>query len=110
MRQFVKSVRKQRKARFMNTDFKLKFSITPDEDSAEIALKLVEMYCNANGKRIEDNIVSHESNEIRLNYNDKDFGCEDCDPQIPRNYVCYNNSGKEKVMNFCPTCGRRVRY
>lgn len=89
---------------------KIKAELGIDEDTAELALKIVNMYCNQQHKRVADESISRECDETHMYYEDKICGCEDCDPQINRRYVCYTGSGKEKQMNFCPTCGRRVRY
>jgi len=88
----------------------IKANLLVDKDTADLSLRLVNLYCNQNRKRIADEIISHDSDELRLSFADKHKGCEDCDEQVPRDYVCYTNRGKEKVMNYCPTCGRRVRY
>lgn len=81
-----------------------------DEDTADLALKIVNMYCNQKHKRITDETVSHDSDETKMRFEDKFCGCEDCDESVKRNFVCYTGSGKEKQMIFCSTCGRRVKY
>lgn len=93
-------------------DFKvtLNFELGIDQDTADLALKVVNMYCNQRHARIAEEIVSHESDETVMSFEDKHDGCPDCDAEFRRDYVCYTSKGEEKQMNYCPTCGRRVRY
>lgn len=76
-----------------------------DRQSAELALKAVNIYCNNNGYRIKETPFS-DRDESQMEFVLQSAGCEDCSGD--RHNVAYTSSGKEKRLFFCPTCGRKL--
>lgn len=77
-----------------------------DSQSAEFALKAVNIYCNNNGYRIKENPLPDREGST-MEFVPQSEGCIDCGGH--RENVFYTASGKEKIAHFCPTCGRKLR-
>lgn len=70
-----------------------------DELSAEFALKAVNLYCNNNNLWIK-------KVKGKMKFAEQDDSCWDCSS---RDNIIKLANGKEKVANFCPTCGRCLK-
>lgn len=90
----------------MGKDFDLNFKcgLNIDDLSAEIALKIVNIYCRDNNLRIKEN---SDLSNTKMEFTPQDVGCTDCCGQ--RDNTIYTCSGKKKVALFCPTCGRKLQ-
>lgn len=90
----------------MSKDFDLKFKcgLNVDDLSAEIALKIVNVYCRDNCLRIKEN---SDLSDMKLEFIPQNVGCTDCCGQ--RDNTIYTYSGKRKTALFCPTCGRKLQ-
>lgn len=85
-------------------DLKFKCGLNVDDLSAEIALKIVNIYCRDNNLRIKEN---SDLSNTKMEFTPQDVGCVDCCGQ--RDNVIYTCSGEKKVALFCPTCGRKLQ-
>lgn len=81
-----------------NLEVEVTCGLNIDAESADFALKAVNIYCNKNGYRIKEN---------PLEFVPQEEGCIDCYGH--RENVLYTKSGKEKIAYFCPTCGRKLQ-
>lgn len=89
-----------------NLEIKVTCGVDIDSQSAELALKAVNIYCNNNGYRIKENPLPNRIGS-QMEFILQSEGCIDCNGHRD-NYV-YTKSGKEKTAYFCPTCGRKLQ-
>lgn len=89
-----------------NLEVKVTCGLNIDTESADFALKAVNIYCNKNGYRIKENPLPDRLGS-QMEFVPQEEGCIDCYGH--RENVLYTKSGKEKIAYFCPTCGRKLQ-
>lgn len=89
-----------------NLEVEVTCGLNIDTESADFALKAVNIYCNKNGYRIKENSLPNLSGS-QMAFVPQKEGCIDCSGY--RENVLYTKSGKEKIVYFCPTCGRKLQ-
>lgn len=89
-----------------NLELEVTCGINIDTQSAELALKAVNIYCNKNGYRIKENPLP-DSFGSQMEFVLVSEGCIDCSGN--RNNIVYTESGKKKTAFFCPTCGKKLQ-
>lgn len=89
-----------------NLEVEVACGLNIDPQSAKLALKVVNIYCNRNGYRIKETPLP-DGVGSQMEFTPQEEGCIDCYGN--RNNVVYTKSGKEKIAYFCPTCGRKLQ-
>ena len=77
-----------------------------DAQSADFALKAVNIYCNRNGYRIKEKPLPDRV-DSQMEFVPREEGCIDCYGN--RENIVYTKLGQEKTVYFCPTCGRKLQ-
>ena len=89
-----------------NSKLEVTFGLNVDAQSADLALNVVNIYCNRNGYRIKENSLPDRVGS-KMEFAPQEDGCIDCNGI--RINIIYTKSGKEKIAKFCPTCGRKLQ-